>query len=246
MRLLIAIDDTDNKDSRGTGFQARQLAKLLELKNLGEVLGITRHQLFVHDSIAYTSQNSSACLVIESNKLEEIINYSAGFLKEVAAEGSDAGLCVMNWEKVMPEIEEWGIRAKKEVLRLNEALDIALRNNVYLEGFTGTRIGQIGALAAVGLRHAGNDGRFIWLRGTKELRDFDKGIYTVEELRNKAGIDQVKTLDGLSINGSENIYCNGWTRPVLKKNLSVLFVEKVNFADYGWKTVTKEYIRKIS
>ena len=48
MRILIGIDDTDNKDSRGTGYNSRQLAAAIESNNLGKVHGITRHQyLFI-------------------------------------------------------------------------------------------------------------------------------------------------------------------------------------------------------
>lgn len=243
MRLLIAIDDTDNKDSRGTGFRSRQLAALIEEKQLGKVNGITRHQLYVHDDIAYTSQNSSACLDIDSSELNTLKELSKDFLIEVAAPGSDAGLCVIEWENVNQQILNWGIRAKKEVLKLAEAIEIAQKNKLYLEGFTGEKIGQIGALAAVGLRKAGNDGRFIWLKGTGELRDFDSGIYTVEELKINAGINIVRSIDGLDIENSELILCEGWTRPVLLQNNAVLLVEKVNFADYGWKTVSKDIIR---
>ena len=65
MRCLIGIDDTDNLESRGTGFRARQLGGRLAEAGLGKVRGITRHQLFVHPSIPYTSHNSSACLDVD-------------------------------------------------------------------------------------------------------------------------------------------------------------------------------------
>ena len=68
MNYLIGIDDTDNKESRGTGFNSRQLVAAIEVENLGHVVGITRHQLFVHPEIPYTFQNSSACLDVTNNK----------------------------------------------------------------------------------------------------------------------------------------------------------------------------------
>ncbi|PLX22090.1 MAG: ABC transporter substrate-binding protein, partial [Marinilabiliales bacterium] len=55
MICFVGLDDTDNKDSRGTGFKSRQLGKLIVEKNLGEVESISRHQLFVHEKIAFTS-----------------------------------------------------------------------------------------------------------------------------------------------------------------------------------------------
>ncbi|MGH2717450.1 MAG: hypothetical protein ACRDJU_02570, partial [Actinomycetota bacterium] len=60
--LLIAIDDTDNRDSRGTGAGSRALLEALLDAELGQPVGITRHQLLVDPAIPYTSHNSSACL----------------------------------------------------------------------------------------------------------------------------------------------------------------------------------------
>ena len=48
--LLIGIDDTDNLESRGTGYRARMLARHLGEAQLGTVTGITRHQLLVDDA----------------------------------------------------------------------------------------------------------------------------------------------------------------------------------------------------
>ena len=47
-------------------------------------------------------------------------------------------------------------------------------------------------------------------------------------------------------NNHDHIFCDGWTRPVLLNNYAVLLVEKINFADYEWKTIAKEHIRSIS
>lgn len=246
MNLLIGIDDTDNKESRGTGFKARQLAKLIEEHKLGTVKGITRHQLFVHEDIAYTSQNSSACLQVESDLINDLKVFCSEYLLTESAEGSDAGLCIADWSNVLREVQDWGEKAKIEVLTLEAAIKLASDNNIILEGFTGTKIGQIGALAAIGLRKSGNDGRFIWLSGTGELRDFDSGKYKVTELKEKAGIQKIQDINRNDIQENDIILCDGWTRPVLLENYSVLFVEKTNFANHEWKTVTKEYIRKIS
>jgi len=67
MKIFIAIDDTDNLESRGTGFRARELAGLLQKEKCGQIIGVTRHQLFVNENIPYTSHNSSACISLESS-----------------------------------------------------------------------------------------------------------------------------------------------------------------------------------
>ena len=60
-------------------------------------------------------------------------------------------------------IVEWGRRAKVEVLSMDEAYEIAAGAGIHLEGLTGEKTGVIGALAAVGLRRSGQDGRFLEL-----------------------------------------------------------------------------------
>ena len=246
MRILIGIDDTDNKDSRGTGFLSRQLAKQIIEKDLGKVSGITRHQLYIHPDIAYTSQNSSACLDISTEKEEDVKDYCENYIQSEAAVGSDAGLCIAGWNTVSDNIREWGRRAKKEVLNLEEARDIATKRNIYLEGFTGTFIGQIGALAAVGLRKSGNDGRFIWLEAPAELRELKPGIFTLEELRLNSGIENFITRNGLPLEKNCRVLCHDWIRPILKEGKPTLILEKAGHGKYEWKTAAKEYIRTIS
>ena len=50
-------------------------------------------------------------------------------------------------------------------------------------------------------------------------------------------IQKIQTENGLLVNDNDRINCDGWTRPVLLNNFSVLLVEKINFADYEWKTI---------
>ncbi|MBT3207157.1 MAG: hypothetical protein HN704_01845 [Bacteroidetes bacterium] len=165
MRILIGIDDTDNKISRGTGFRSRQLGKLIEENKIGFVGSITRHQLFFDSRIPYTSQNSSACLEVFSTEFLKLVKLSREFLIRNSAEGSDAGLAVSIFENINEQIENWGLRAKEEILTQKEAYQIANEKNIYLEGLTGDKDGIIGALAAIALRKTANDGRCIWLKG---------------------------------------------------------------------------------
>ncbi len=108
MKVLIAIDDTDNLESRGTGFQSRQLGKLISELNIGEIAGITRHQLYVHENIPYTSHNSSACIEAEIFDFNSLTAICRNFLLDVAADGSDAGLCIAKYEDINKDIINWG------------------------------------------------------------------------------------------------------------------------------------------
>lgn len=245
MKVLIAIDDTDNLESRGTGFQARQLGKLIKDEGLGEIWGITRHQLYVHEKIAYTSHNSSACLHAEINNLKAVIELSRNFLLNVAAIGSDAGLCVTPYSIINEEICQWGLRAKKEVLTKEEAHFLASKNNIFLEGLTGEKIGVIGSLAAVGLHHAGNDGRFLWVAG-KEMREIN-GILKISELKNISIVSDVITKENDNfVTENDRIFIEDWLRPVLKHGKAVIYVEKSNSADYDWKALTKMDVKALT
>lgn len=242
--FLVGIDDTDTLETRGTGFHARQLAARIETAKLGVVKGITRHQNFVHPDIPYTSQNSSACLRIEGNKLAELKIFCRDFLLEIAPHGSDVGLCVVHEKLIPTDIEEWGSRAKTEVLTKDEARHLAHKNEIYLEGLTGTHDGIIGALAAVGLRNSGNDGRFIWLRKKKELRKLSAGFYSPSQLKTDFGVEEILRIDNDGSAIDEQVFVHDWFRPVLKNNKVTLIVEKQieNGKNY-WKSASKEYIR---
>ena len=63
-RFIIAIDDTDNETSIGTGRLARMLGDYLEEQGCGQVRGVTRHQLLVDPRIPYTSHNSAAAMAL--------------------------------------------------------------------------------------------------------------------------------------------------------------------------------------
>lgn len=244
-RWLIGVDDTDNLESRGTGHLARQLGFALNASGIAELKGITRHQLLVHKDIPYTSHNSSACLEVYSHEdsFNEIRNLCAEYLLNNAAEGSDAGLCIAEWNQVNPEIENWGNSAKKKVLRFEDAPKMASQHGIYLEGFTGTKGGIIGSLAAVGLRHAGNDGRFLWLKNLRET----KGIFQSKELFSMIEIDEICDVRGNVVSPEARIHTGEWLRPVMKNKKNIVFVEKSNNPnEYEWQFVSKDYIKSIS
>lgn len=244
MDLYIGLDDTDNRDSRGTGYLGRKMAGIIAGKKLGRVTGITRHQLFIHPSILYTSQNSSACLRIVTDDFACTKDLCRELVIENAAPGSDAGLCIVDESNIGPEIIDWGQRAKKEVLDQDDAIRLAYSAGFYLEGLTGEHTGVIGALAAVGLRKSGNDGRFIWLEGQKELRDILPGNYMVEELIRIHNFARVITTNGETLDKKKMVRLGDWVRPLLLDNKVTLIVEKGT--RYEWETASKDYIRTIS
>jgi hypothetical protein len=242
MRALIGIDDTDDIGDRGTGFRARRLGALLEQENLAELLGVTRHQLLQSPEIPSTSQNSSACLAVHACvHTERLIQRCADFLLAESAPAADAGLCVADWERVGEPVQALGRRAKQEVLDFTAPLELARQEGIYLEGLTGTGGGLVGALAAVGLRASGNDGRFIWLVGTRNV----SGVHSVESLCRTTGIQSVRALDGTSLPPAVLVDVGPWVRPILSNGEAVLLVERaVDQAGCQWRAATRELVKE--
>jgi hypothetical protein len=239
MQLLIGIDDTDNLESRGTGYCARQLAKWLAENNLVTPGGITRHQLLVDSSIPYTSHNSSACLSVETRYISNVWDACCEYLQRAAAPGSDVGLCMAQPEQISEPVLDFGRRAKLEVLMLEKAEQVASQSQIRLAGLTGTGGGMIGALAGVGLRQAGEDGRFLWLPGLRELR----GIFPVAQICMEGHIDRVCTLDGMDLTPETLVDVGEWVRPVLRSGQATLYVEQ---KDLEWYSLSKDRIKGIS
>ena len=244
MRILIGVDDTDNSESRGTGYCARRLGEELEAQGLASVQSITRHQLLVDPRIPYTSHNSAACLLVDVEAAQHgrVAEYCRAYLLQASAPGADAGLCLAEWEQAA-SVQAFGRLAKCEVLDQPAALKLALQRGISLEGLTGTRGGVIGALAAVALRAEGNDGRCLWLRGLRELT----GIQTAAQLRQLVSIDRIERVAGGEVPPAARIDVSAWPRPILRAGQMVLLVEEADaHDDHEWRVARKEIIRQYS
>ncbi|MFN8443861.1 MAG: hypothetical protein U0175_23985 [Caldilineaceae bacterium] len=242
---LIGIDDTDNLESRGTGHRVRMLGEQLASANLADVRGITRHQLLVDPRIPYTSHNSSACMQILADEAasDEIYAFCREFLLQESAPGSDAGLCMAQRSAVDEAVVAFGLLAKTQVLTIQVAQQLAQSRAIRLEGLTGTGGGMIGALAAIGLRVEGNDGRFLWLPRLRQLQ----GIYTVERLCQLVPIELIQDRGGSPIPGHERIEIGEWPRPIMRNGKILLLVDKAeNHDQFEWQVADKQSIKQLS
>ncbi|TSA25002.1 MAG: ABC transporter substrate-binding protein [Bacteroidetes bacterium] len=243
-RIYIGLDDTDNDESRGTGHLARALAQSLIHTGLVNVRWITRHQLLVDPAIPYTSHNSAACLAGQITGNEYWVrNYCSDFLLGHAAPGSDAGLCIAFEEEIDKAVIRFGEQAKQQVLTRTSAESLARRCDLFLTGLTGKKIGVIGALAAVGLRRGGNDGRLLWMEKLREIQ----GVFTVKKYKELVAIDLLVDLQGNALPEDASIRITDWCRPVVRNKKIVLFAEKLNGHDScEYQSASKEYIKYIS
>ncbi len=228
-------------DSRGTGYLARTLAASLIASGPAESLGITRHQLLVDPRIPYTSHNSSACLLLRTAASPSALAATAAaHLERHAAQGSDPGLCVASAGAVTDAIVAFGARAKRDVVTEDEARRLVLDARVLLTAHGGTGLGVIGALAAVGLRAGGGDGRFIELGATRALA----GRVSVAELR-AAGVAAFAVGEGvIDLDPDVRIEVGDWCRPVLRTGIPTLLIEETTTdGAERWRAVPRDHIR---
>ena len=201
-RFYLSFDDTDNLNTLGTGHLLQDFLDALPW----QTSFISRHQLFVHPNVPFTSHNSAMCAIVEGEVTgEELIALGSRYLETHLADGADPGLCVAD-EAVMIHPEEltlWGYRAKKEVLTKADAYALAAECRVHLSEHGGTGQGVVGALAAIGLRLAGQDGR---VKGKKQV---DRDCLTVDELLAQTGFQRVCAYGQGQLPGSALVRVDG-------------------------------------
>lgn len=247
MIILLSIDDTDIKETRGTGQLAQVLKDELINQKMVRCSNITRHQLYVHADIPYTSHNSTMCFEIEvqENKLDQLIKYCQTFLEKESAIGSDPGLCIAVKEKItdIKALINYSKRAKTEVLKKQEAYQLAMKLGIHLSEHGGTGQGVIGALAGIGLRLFGNDGRFRgWFKFGSQ-----GDIITVNDLYLFEFIESIKSPEGIDLPGNtEVILAEEKVKTVLKNNKQTLIVIPLMDAakDSSWTTLSKSEVKQ--
>jgi hypothetical protein len=247
MEILVGIDDTDNLESKGTGHLAEALSHSLRKNGWGEGGPVTRHQMLIHPDIPYTSHNSSMCFSahIKEEYFSDFVNFGRDFLSSESASGSDPGLCIGDIDKVVypDELMRFGICAKKMVLKKEDAYGVARMTRVHLSEHGGTGLGVIGALAGIGLRMTGNDGRF---KG--HLKIGTPGYeMNVRELRQDRNIEVIKGIDNRILEDTEKVILGEKIKTVLLEGKSTLLVfqDMENGDESGfWHTCTRYQLRK--
>ena len=248
MRILICIDDTDQKGGPGTGHLAQDICDDIEKRGWGTCSAISRHQLFVHPDIPYTSHNSSLCFAssIGKGRLDDVIRLGGDFLAARSAPGSDPGLCVAVEEGKLARnrLIQFGRNAKQTVLTKGDAYGLAKELGIHLSEHGGTGQGVVGALAGIGLRLSGNDGRF---RGWYHLGREGESML-VRDLRSYAFIDKVKSEEGGEVLEDDAVvyFEDDQQKTVLQDSVQVLLVKKAltRSGSFQWAALTKQQVKK--
>jgi len=191
--IYISIDDTDTLTGpRGTGKLARMIADAVAADY--PVFGVTRHQLYVHPDIPYTSHNSNAVIHVEADgdeAMDRLFSTAEEVMLGDFLEGSDPGLAVASESQISPSLVVYGQDAKCTVLNQERARTLAKNLHIRLKGLGGTEDGVIGAMAGLGLAFAKNDGRYLQKGDIRKIL----GSCSVERLFTE-GIDEVWSLNG--------------------------------------------------
>jgi hypothetical protein len=221
-RVYIGVDDTDVPGSPGTGRIAKAIGDLMAERGLGRLHGVIRHQLLVAEGIPYTSHNSAKCIEFETDRdPRELAAACRDYFRDNFLEGSDPGTCVIEKDAVGRKVIEFGGRAAEAVLTKAAALRLAFDEGIILEEHGGTGGGVIGALAAVGLSAGGNAGRYVQMKGIKEI----EGLVTVEALLRDTGIVRVVDETSRPLAAEAVVDSLGWIRPSLVGGEPVLRVK---------------------
>ncbi|GAB6097052.1 hypothetical protein JCM14469_33060 [Desulfatiferula olefinivorans] len=241
MNYLLCIDDTDQLDGPGTGHLLQALCETLAVRGWCGSSPISRHQLFVHEAIPYTSHNSSLCsaLSVTHDNVEDLIDFCGRFLEEKSAPGSDPGLCLVRRDiNDRQRLIDFGNRAKWSVLTKDDAYKLARDLKIHLSEHGGTGQGVVGALAGAGLHLSGEDGRF---RGWYHLGREGSSFY-VKDLVAYPFIDSIQSESGEVLSEDTLVRLGGdELKLILKNGRQVLPVTRT---PSGWKTLTKKEVKK--
>lgn len=225
---LICIDDTDDIGTKGTGEIAEEIAHLLAQHSGGKASFVTRHQLFVHPDIPYTSHNSAMCFALQSPLSQaEIHRLAVAHLVAESAPKGDPGIAILDVDSDydVNSLIDFGLRAKREVITKAAAYQLAEQLQIQLTEHGGTGQGVIGALAGLGLRLMGSDGR---VKGQIKLGQFEEVSLelTVADILEQTGLDAVISTDKTRLAADEKVQLKGKVKAVYLEHQFVLLVSR--------------------
>jgi methanogenesis imperfect marker protein 11 len=146
VRVIIGVDDTDTKEK---GASWVTMMKLGRDSPIGRYLDQKIIQLNPKVPTKTTNCCSTAvAFAVRPDQVKDLIKFAEGYIAD-ATYSEETVMTVYQGLKVPKELEDFGWRAKKEILTVDEALDVANRCKVEVVNITGDK-GTIGAVAAIG------------------------------------------------------------------------------------------------
>ena len=237
--IYIGIDDTDVIGSPGTNQLARAIVRRLGKIGSGGAHDpaqgsiVCRHQLFFDPRVPYTSQNGSASIQLplgETIERDRLIDAVREEMRAFFVEGSDPGLAVATTASA--EMVAFAARAKSDLVSQSDARNVAERSGCHLEGLGGTHQGIIGALAAIALAAAGDDGRVVHMEEWPWPDSFS-GLQPVAAVHDR-GVAEIQATSGTAFTG-EVVDVGKHLRPNWRGGRVVLFVDAPLEAGSPWR-----------
>lgn len=244
-RLVVCVDDTDDvTKATSTG----EIAGLMvdEACAMGGFvrLGITRHQLLLRDDVPYTSHNSSMAfeLAMPLGSCDEFRRRAIEVIEANRADASDPGLCIARipctedggaqgaCRRALDALAAFGNRAKMEFCSKESAYGLARSIPwVTLSEHGGDGAGVVGALAGVGLRLGGNDGRFRgkwdFARLCEDIPAPDVGSVAALLSRRLNGAVSLIDFEGRPLDGSIPFVAEREGKPILRNGALTVVCE---------------------
>lgn len=223
---FICIDDTDEIGYYlSTGKICEKIRENILLNYNTVVRLITRHQLFLHESIPYTSHNSSMCFVafLSSKERKDTAEFILNYVSKFSAPLSSPGVCIGVRDKIndLNSLIQYGFYAKSKILTKDDAYKMAREQNIFLTGIKNGGQGVIGALAGLALRIYGSDGR------VKGKIYIDQKYISVRELIKNGSVESIRLENGQSVGDNALIIGKREIKMVCVNHKSTLLVEKL-------------------
>jgi len=211
-RVVIGIDDTDTPDEGGTGCLARRLVGEIEALGLGVSSGVTRHQFYQGPEVPKTARNSAAAIIFrEPAEPEALFEAVTTVVSRESIRGSNPGVAMLMRKPQRPAVL-FARLSQQTVVTQEQTATLAAAVEVTLAGLGGTGDGVIGAFGAAVLRGDGRDGRFVGLRGIRDV----SGEMTVADLMAATDIAAVVNVDGWEpLEAETSLDIGDWVRPRL-------------------------------
>ena len=185
---------------------------------------VTRLQLLLDPRINYASHNSCMCLeaMLDEAQKQSALNFALDLLEHKCAPSAEPGIAAA-FEKDIVNVQElisFGKSAKEIFLNPQQAFETAREQNVFLKELKSGARGVIGALAGIGLRLSGSDGK---IRGKFELK---KSNLSVRELLDLNCIEAVVDENFKPLFPDERVELIGALKPVFLDFKATLLVKK--------------------
>jgi hypothetical protein len=224
LKIFISIDDTDEIGYHtSTGEICESIREHIMEHYAVSAAPITRHQLFLHEDIPYTSHNSSMCFItyLNEKEREEVTHFILDHVEAISAPTSDPGVCIAFEHDIydLDTLIAYGLDAKEKVLTKESAYAMAEKQNLFLRELKNTGQGVIGAVAGIALRAQGSDGR---IKGKFRL---DTPSIDVRTLLKNELIDEIQLTDGTHLSDYDVIITKDELKVVYLNHKCVLLVE---------------------